>query len=553
MERISEIGQAIVRGFAEAFGLDFTKLPGYRAIKEVDEWDGSASRWDSTEDYCNDCLINVNSQAGNTDPDDWKQSHCKLPVREPGDGSGTYVKQAVYAAAGGRGITAVTKPADVSDDDWEAALKKAANELIAAYNEMDEVAPEGVYEVAGKERPEERASTSIGSVYDALWNAFYQLSGSYWLQDIYMNDDQEFFAIANSEGILYQFPLTILEDGSVRLGEGEQVVMDFLPAPEVSLTITRQTDGRLRWVGLVCTSVLNRINAIDSRALFDSFLTNIEETGEYPEVDFMHQNGILLGDSDYVARDGYSLLATGLVREDDVGEAIAQTLEEDDEGYWGTSIQFTPTQEPTLLRIADGVSVPVYDEGVLRRITICPEEDAASWFTNISRSKEGEMEKTIKEKLKKLLGGDDDLVAKVEAEVDNVNSRVADGAIARTTEGPEGGDTGDTGEPQETPTTLEDAVRDMSENVATLAESFNDLITVNNATQALVAEMEQRIAALEGDREEMRREWVGDLPIRVPVHDIVRPRSEPVEGDDPEVRSTKEKVDDVLAAKGLAL
>lgn len=121
-----------------------------KAIKDVDKWDGSAERWDSAEDYCAACLIDVNEAAGNEDK---VKGMCMLPVREPGDGADTYVRQAVYAAAGGHGIGAVQRPDDVSEDDWGAAVKAAANEIITAYGEMDEVAPDAVYEAAGKEPP----------------------------------------------------------------------------------------------------------------------------------------------------------------------------------------------------------------------------------------------------------------------------------------------------------------------------------------------------------------------------------------------------------------
>jgi hypothetical protein len=122
-----------------------------KAIKEVDSWDGSASRWDTAEAYCSACLIDVNAAAGQ---DGKIKANCSLPIREPGDGSDTYVRQAVYAAAGGRGIGRVEKPTDLDQDAWDAAVKAAANEIIKAYREMDEYAPDAVYELAGKEVPE---------------------------------------------------------------------------------------------------------------------------------------------------------------------------------------------------------------------------------------------------------------------------------------------------------------------------------------------------------------------------------------------------------------
>lgn len=69
-----------------------------RKIKEVDSWDASVWDGESADAYCAACLIDVNSAAGR---DEKVKSHCKLPVREPGDSSDTYVDKAVHAAAGG--------------------------------------------------------------------------------------------------------------------------------------------------------------------------------------------------------------------------------------------------------------------------------------------------------------------------------------------------------------------------------------------------------------------------------------------------------------------
>ena len=134
------------------------ELYAVRTIKEVTTWDGSASNYKDTNSFCAACLIDVNT--GDTKD----QAHCMLPVREQGDGSDVYVKQAVHACAGGHGLSQVKKPDDVSDADWNAATKKAANEIIKAYGEMDEQAPDAIYMAAGKEVPqivEEATSYSV--------------------------------------------------------------------------------------------------------------------------------------------------------------------------------------------------------------------------------------------------------------------------------------------------------------------------------------------------------------------------------------------------------
>lgn len=117
---------------------------------DVAKWDGSASRYNSTEDYCKACLIDVNTAASK---DEKAQSHCKLPIKDPG--SDEYNFDGVKAAAGGYGITRVKRPDDVPEDAWDKAVKAAANVIVTQYKKNDDTAPDAVYELAGKEPPED--------------------------------------------------------------------------------------------------------------------------------------------------------------------------------------------------------------------------------------------------------------------------------------------------------------------------------------------------------------------------------------------------------------
>ena len=71
-----------------------------RTIKDVDAWDGAASNYADPQEYCAACLINANTAAGKTDKQDWDKGHCMLPVREPGDPKGTYVRLLKFPAEG---------------------------------------------------------------------------------------------------------------------------------------------------------------------------------------------------------------------------------------------------------------------------------------------------------------------------------------------------------------------------------------------------------------------------------------------------------------------
>lgn len=127
-----------------------------RRVVESDSWDGAPARWPDTDAYCAACLIDVNAAAERTEK---AQSHCMLPVRNPGDSADTYVMPAVFAAAGGRGIGRVQRPDDVPATAWAAAMQAAARKLIAAYGQMDRDAPLALYQLANLEPParEQRA------------------------------------------------------------------------------------------------------------------------------------------------------------------------------------------------------------------------------------------------------------------------------------------------------------------------------------------------------------------------------------------------------------
>jgi hypothetical protein len=99
-------------------------------------WDGSASRFSSTEAYCRSCLIDENP-AGEPKT----QDRCKLPVREP---SGAINRNAVHAAAaalaGGRGGVSASA----------ASKRAAASRLVQIYRrDLREDPPESLLRASG--------------------------------------------------------------------------------------------------------------------------------------------------------------------------------------------------------------------------------------------------------------------------------------------------------------------------------------------------------------------------------------------------------------------
>lgn len=92
-------------------------------------WDGSASRWPTTEAYCSACLIDDNP-AGEAKV----QSKCHLPVKEPG--SGNVNANAVHAAA--QRLSSTESPSKA----------KAARALLRYYGQLQEEPPDSLRRAA---------------------------------------------------------------------------------------------------------------------------------------------------------------------------------------------------------------------------------------------------------------------------------------------------------------------------------------------------------------------------------------------------------------------
>ena len=106
---------------------------------DLSPWD--ASVWDGKPagQYCAACLIDENPKGAKKVKD-----KCHLPVKKPG--SKKYNLRAVFAAAGGRGITRLK---GVSAE----AKRKAARRIISLYRKAGEIAPASIYRIAGMKRP----------------------------------------------------------------------------------------------------------------------------------------------------------------------------------------------------------------------------------------------------------------------------------------------------------------------------------------------------------------------------------------------------------------
>lgn len=355
----------------------------WQGLKEIfvsRQWDGSASNYSSTDDYCKACLIDVNPSG-----EDKIQALCKLPVKKPG--SSTIDPEGLQAAAGGNGITQVTKPSDVDQAKWDSAVKSAANTIISNYPKLlDKDAPASVYEIAGKEPPSTERAMSYSRINQKIWERLQpdMMGDSTYLEnnaypiDVYF-DENGYYALCLVENQLSRYPLSVEGDELV-FGELEPVMEVHQPV-QTRTVITRQTDGRYRWFSVSGTSVLNRSGEIDSRELFDSFIAYAQKTGEYPIRQFYHSGEVYrTGQADYLARDEYCYITSGLYDDTPLGQAEIKARQNNPD-YWGDSIGFMPTTEPELSPIANGINIPVYKQGINKEISTLPEREAAHLFT----------------------------------------------------------------------------------------------------------------------------------------------------------------------------
>jgi hypothetical protein len=224
---------------------------------------------------------------------------------------------------------------------------------------------------------------------------------------------------------------------------------------------------------------------------------------------------------------GALLLASGVFN---AGSPLADAMIEAAEkgrGRWGCSVAYEPTREPAMLDIGAGVTIPVYDAGILRKIAVLPEADAASWFTAL------EVKRTMDDRIRQALVtlfGDEAKADEFISGVDDVNRAIAQrGLIAREGEG--GQAAGETETPatdaqpeteqaQPEPETREVELSD--ELVAAIAARVPAPATVDltplqaslDALTAQFAEVSVRLESLERSEDAKKQKWLADLPAR---------------------------------------
>ena len=417
------------------------------------------------------------------------------------------------------------------------------------------------------------AQLEIAMQADDTWRA---------LIDVYL-DGSDMYAVIGVNGLLYKSALTI-SGSNVTLGELTQVEIDYKPVSQ-SIKTTRQANGQYRWFAFpAATAVLNRSGELDSRELFNNFVARIESGQvEYPFLSFYHVGKqITLGRADYVAVDGYTLLMSGLWDTEPLAEAVRNAIEKTPD-YYGISIGYLYQPETKQkVQVGEGISIPVYTDGILIECSILAEQDAACLFTGAYTEGVNRMNKKAKDELEKIVAGDPALeaqVAELEAHVDEVNTST-EGLIRRENEetqvapvtepvaevvpvveadGPETGGasvsegegTSGGGSPAPAELVMDDeAMQALAERVAgKVSEAFTaELVSMKatneqtiNGLNEQITKITARLVALETPMAEAVKTAIQDMPRNTRTQIVYRPTT-PTPAEQPEPEPTTEDI-----------
>lgn len=479
-----------------------------RAIKEVDSWDGSASNY-TPEQYSDACLISVWKEAGKDEP---TKDYCFLPVKEPG--SNDYADKGIMTAAGGRGISRVKKPSDVPQEDWDKAVKAAANKIASLYKEMEMDVPASV---------EKMRSVTLYALEEMAYRAAYGKYPMASFNGLYASEDGGLFIVLNQDMKLYRSEIE-WQDGEMMLSDWKEVSMEFVPRSQT--TITRQADGSVRWLSISATATINKVGEIDSRQLFDNFVKRAEETGAYPQRIFYHENGqkYVTGQADFLARSGNCYITGGVYNDSFLAQAEIKAREAEPD-YWGDSIGYLPMGPVEFIKVR-GFDIPVYQDGINVEISTLPKNEAASLFvqTEVKRA----MNERQLEALAKLAFGGDVERAKqwVEENPEEVNRQIDQRGLVTRSEGETIEVEVQAAEFELTDEVIQVIITRMAENeviraqavkLDEQAQALTGLQEKLTSVETVLARLEQRLGTVEQTDQEKRRQIAQDLPANAVV------------------------------------
>ncbi|MCB9150308.1 MAG: hypothetical protein H6641_16260 [Caldilineaceae bacterium] len=259
----------------------------------------------------------------------------------------------------------------------------------------------------------------------------------HWLKDLYV-DDEKLYAVTVSAGRLYRWPVTV-SGSHVTVGNPVAVEIEFAPvnasAFAAQMVVKRTETGAYWGYGVLCTATLNKKGILDSRGLFDAFVTKFQGDGrEYINVMHIDGSASRIGELRQIGRDDKTLWGIYKFDEDPVAMAAARTLANDTEGYWGGSIEFDLDGPIAWIEVVEGIRLPVTTDGTLLGYSIARNQDCAAWYTGggvaqreIQQARRVNMAMSSREREIALeLLGDAELVEALEQRLHNTNQALAD-------------------------------------------------------------------------------------------------------------------------------
>jgi hypothetical protein len=237
-----------------------------------------------------------------------------------------------------------------------------------------------------------------------------------------------------------------------------------------------------------------------------------------------------------MARDNHVFITSGLYDDSKLAELEIQARQNEPD-YWGDSIAFLPSEEPQMIEVREGISIPVYTKGTIKFISTLPEKEAASIYTRgVVREVDQMLEGRAYNAFVKLFDGNEDAAKEWLEENAEATNRAIEQEDIITREGEPEVETEPTPEPEVETEPMEREVELDEEAVSALvdavtsSEVFAGLTTqlaqLQESLSALTSQVEQaigetdeqfgtvrsRLEILEREDDEQRREWVEDLP-----------------------------------------
>jgi len=435
---------------------------------------------------------------------------------------------------------------------------------------------------------------SMDNLMQKVYAKMYEMeeaNDTYYSLARFMVDEGGLWVVFNEHGSLFRANISISDKGEVALSDLQEVEETYLPIKQNSIFLRRQADGTARVYLVAATSILNRVNEIDSRKLFDNMIRHAEEANYYPAIDIHHLGSsdpeiFDIGYIDYLARFGVTYVASGIIDETkELGRRMVETLERDSKNEWGCSIEYFALDKESLnLKVGDNGTIPidVYTDGVNTRISLLPEQRAANWFTKAS-IKERSMSELTKDAaltLRKLFGSDEEFSAFIE-QLGGINDAVEKrGLVNREAEAesekseqldPEGDPkeeaSDDASETEPVEREVEKEIVLDEETVSLIAQKVLELTQTADAVErekavdskldsilttllSLAKKVEgqdSRLQELERSQDQNQQEWLADLSPRLRERVVVTHRPTQAAGEGEQLKTAQQIADSTLS------